>query len=403
MDKKGWVILAGVTFLLLVTIAIVIVATGSSASSSAKSGCVEWQQGYLPKGNDVPGYEGFNSTGPEDCSIKCGSVRDCVAWTLLLESNLCWLKNTEMDAEMNDDDDDDKFLWGKPCAITAPCCSTCTCENLAQCSTNFSSTPPFWGTDQQMPDTITDTDPTEFVSLSEASEGVLEFMWGPNGLDNEGQWDEEVPVWDFTAQFKDSPDVWISFDKDVGDATFCAPLASIFSQAIGRTPAYARTNFVGLDIRPGRCAGWGAWAGDGVITMCLGYGQELIDTGNIEEVFFARGALDSVHSLLEGTDAWLCARQRDKNFISTWAADHPTREDVTESMVPWYAYTYSSKRVPIETITAIEEAIPARLEVISSLLGNVTVRQSWAENSKNTVGRRRPDVTTTPRIISPHL
>ena len=31
-------------------------------------------------------------------------------------SNLCWLKNTEMDAEMNDADDDDKFLWGKPCA-----------------------------------------------------------------------------------------------------------------------------------------------------------------------------------------------------------------------------------------------------------------------------------------------
>jgi len=400
MDKKGWVILGGVAFLLLVTIAIVVVATSSSASSSAKSGCVEWQQGYLPKGNDVPGYEGFNSTGPEDCSIKCGSVRDCVAWTLLLESNLCWLKNTEMDAEMNDDDDD-KFLWGMPCAITAPCCSTCTCENLAQCSTNFTSTPPFQGgTTTLAPDTITDTDPTEFVSLSEASEGVLESMYGPNG------WDYEVPVWDFTAQFKDSPDVWISFDKDVGDATFCAQLASIFSQAAGRTPAYARTDFVGLDIRPGGsfgAEGCEAWGGGGLITMCLGVGQELIDTGSIEELFLRHGSLDSVHSLLEGTDAWLCARQRDKNFISTFAADFPTENDVAESMVPWYAHTYSSTRVPMETITAIEEAIPARLEVISSLLGNVTVRQMWAENSKNTVGRRRPDATTTPRIISPHL
>jgi len=398
MDKKGWVILAGVTFLLLVTIAIVIVATGSSASSSAKSGCVEWQQGYLPKGNDVPGYEGFNSTGPEDCSIKCGSVRDCVAWTLLLESNLCWLKNTEMDAEMNDDDDDDKFLWGKPCAITAPCCSTCTCENLAQCSTNFSSTPPFWGTDQQMPDTITDTDPTEFVSLSEASEGVLESMWGPNG------WDHEVSVWQFTAQFKDSPDVTISFDKDVGESTFCAPHASNFAQAVGRTPAYARTNFVGLDFRPGSYGapeGCNAWGGGGVITMCIGVGQELIDTGNVEELFLHEGSHISVDSLLEGTDAWLCARQRDNNFISTYAADNPTREDVAESIVPWYAHTYSSTRLPIETIIAIEEAIPARLEVFSSLLGNV--RRNWAENSKKSVGRR-PDATiTSPRIISPYL
>ena len=39
----------------------------------------------------------------------------------------------------------------------------------------------------------------------------------------------------------------------------------------------------------------------------------------------------------------------------------PIRNDVAESMVPWYAHTYSSKRVPIETITAIKEAIPARL------------------------------------------
>ena len=41
--------------------------------------------------------------------------------------------------------------------LTASCCSTCTCENLAECSTEFSSTPPFWGTVHQMPNTITDT------------------------------------------------------------------------------------------------------------------------------------------------------------------------------------------------------------------------------------------------------
>ena len=41
----------------------------------------------------------------------------------------------------------------------------------------------------------------------------------------------------------------------------------------------------------------------------------------------------------------------------------PIREDVAESIVPWYAHTYSSTRLPIETITAIEEAIPARLPI----------------------------------------
>ena len=82
--------------------------------------------------------------------------------------------------------------------------------------------------------------------------------------------------------------------------------------------------------------------------------QELIDNGNIEELFLHEGSHVSVDSLLEvkhhfgplfcilqkififiksknlmnfdqGTDAWLCARQRDNNFISTYAADNPTR------------------------------------------------------------------------------
>ena len=35
-------------------------------------------------------------------------------------------------------------------------------------------------------------------------------------------------------------------------------------------------------------------------------------------------------------------------------------EDVSESIVPWWAHTYSAERVPMETIAAIEDAIPAR-------------------------------------------
>jgi len=357
-------------------------------------GCVEAEEGFLPAENNVPGFQGIPSTGPDDCAKKCGGVEECAAWTLNLGSNQCWLKTALMDATYSED-----WVWGEPCNEPSSCCSTCTCEHLSECSTDFSSTPPFWGTVHQMPNTITDTDPTEFVTLSDASEGVLHSMWGPNG------WDHEVPVWQFTAQFSDSPDVTISFDKDVGDAAFCAPHAFNFAQAVGRTPWYARTSFVGLDFRPGSYGapeGCNAWGGGGVITICLGVGQELIDNGNIEELFMHEGSHVSVDSLVEGTDDWLCAKQRDNNFISTYARDHPTSEDVAESIVPWYAHTYSNTRVPTETITAIEDAIPARLEVFSSLLGNIRQRQNWAEISKKS-NQTRPDGTTRPRLIAPYL
>ena len=36
------------------------------------------------------------------------------------------------------------------------------------------------------------------------------------------------------------------------------------------------------------------------------------------------------------------------------------REDVAETLTPWYAVTHSSSRVPAATIKKIKEAIPAR-------------------------------------------
>merc|ERR1712012_298765 len=113
-----------------------------------------------------------------------------------------------------------------PASTAAPepgcgsCCTECTSQILTQCSSTFSSGPPFYSTVHTMPNTILDTDPTAFVSVSTASDGIVDFMWGPDG------WSRKVPAWQFTAKFKDQDqDTVISFDKDVGDATFCAPHA----------------------------------------------------------------------------------------------------------------------------------------------------------------------------------
>jgi len=282
------------------------------------------------------------------------------------------------------------------------CCTECTSQILTQCSSTFSSTPPFYSTVHTMPNTILDTDPTAFVSVSTASDGIVDFMWGPDG------WSRQVPAWQFTAKFKDQDqDTVISFDKDVGDATFCAPHALKLAEAVGRIPTFARTDFIGLDIRPGT---WGnpsgctAWGGSGVITMCLGVGLRLIDNGNIEELFLHEGSHISLDRLIEGTDEWLCARQQDKNFISTYARDHVTREDVAETLTPWYAVTHSSSRVPAATIKKIKEAIPARLRVLSSFLGDSTVtgRRIWNEISRKS-NQTRPDDTFTPEVIDPYL
>ena len=40
------------------------------------------QQGHLPAGNNVPGYQGIVSAGPNDCAKMCVNVTGCKRWTL---------------------------------------------------------------------------------------------------------------------------------------------------------------------------------------------------------------------------------------------------------------------------------------------------------------------------------
>ena len=46
------------------------------------SGCGRPKQGFLAAEDDVPGYGGILSAGPDDCASKCAQVPGCAAWTL---------------------------------------------------------------------------------------------------------------------------------------------------------------------------------------------------------------------------------------------------------------------------------------------------------------------------------
>jgi len=74
--------------------------------------------------------------------------------------------------------------------------------------------------------------------------------------------------------------------------------------------------------------------------------------------------LDAAHAASAG---WLSAQAKDVNFISTYARDNPTREDVAESVLPWLAVRYRAGRIDPAQITKIQRAIPNRLAYFDSL------------------------------------
>jgi len=218
-----------------------------------------------------------------------------------------------------------------------------------------------------MPNTIIESDPTTFTSVSFTGTATPTSMWGPTG------WSSNIPVYQFKADFSDSQSVTVNCDQDIGTKATCLQYAEKFSRSLGRVPWFSRWATRGLDLRPGTYgapSGCNAWGGGGVITMCAGVGDTLMQAGNFEELMLHEGAHVTLDSEVLHSDAWKCARDMDKNYISQYAKDRPTSEDVTESVVPWYAWTYSKDRVAQDTITKITDSIPNRLSLFTELFAS---------------------------------
>ena len=83
--------------------------------------------------------------------------------------------------------------------------------------------------------------------------------------------------------------------------------------------------------------------------------------GILEETFVheaSHTSLDAAHASAAG---WLAAQAADNEFISTYARDNPTREDVTESFLPYLAIRYRSERISQSLADTMLQTIPNRI------------------------------------------
>ena len=74
-------------------------------------------------------------------------------------------------------------------------------------------------------------------------------------------------------------------------------------------------------------------------------------------------SLDAAHASSPG---WLAAQAADATFISSYAQDFPTREDIAETFVPYLAVRYRSDRISQSLANTILAAIPNRIAYLDS-------------------------------------
>ena len=220
--------------------------------------------------------------------------------------------------------------------------------------------PPYSGTAFLNPNLITDADPTAFETLTYTGTGTRLMF------DRRTASFADTPAYLFDATYRDGLTIEIQVNAEFGSREAAEPEAAKYAAYIGKIPTLLRVNVETAWIHRGDEDFGG---GNRNILIHTDRGDQFENgdyvpggPGNyMEEVLLHEGvhtSLDEIHAAAPG---WLAAQAADPTFISTYAQDHPTREDVAESFVPYLLVRYRANRATEAMVDTISTAIPNRI------------------------------------------
>jgi len=163
----------------------------------------------------------------------------------------------------------------------------------------------------------------------------------------------------FIAHFSDGDDIEIQVNPEFGTVESALLRAEKYAPVIGRLPAGLRRDVETVWIHRGTNP-----FGGGNNNLLIHTGQAALYEidGILEETLVHEASHTSLDARTAGTSAWRRAQDDDPVFISTYARDNPTREDVAESWLTYFAVRHRHDRISDELYDKITAAIPHRLK-----------------------------------------
>jgi len=218
--------------------------------------------------------------------------------------------------------------------------------------------PPYDGTIFIDPDIITDAVPTTYVGLSYAGQGTRTMY--DRRIAAFGQYNAYL----FNATYADGLTIEFQVNPEYGSQANAQVPVAFYAPVIGRLPRVLRKNVQTSWIHKGDEVFGGG--NNNLLIHTGSLAQGYIDTGILEETLAHEASHTSLDPTIAAAPGWLAAQAADPEFISTYARDNPTREDVAESFVPWLAVTLARSRISVTDYDKIVGAIPTRLAYFSA-------------------------------------
>ncbi len=224
--------------------------------------------------------------------------------------------------------------------------------------------PPYGGTIFIDPDIITSADATRFTATTDNGRGTRTVF------DRRADAFISINAYLFRATYSDySAPVEVRVNPEFGSTAAARTAANKFARVIGRLPKCVRQDLRTITIHKGNNPFGG---GNFDLLIHTGKSAEYEADGILEETLVHEASHVSLDSRHRNTTGWLAAQQSDPTFISTYARDNPTSEDVAESFLTYLAIRYRNERISATNSNKIKAAIPARIAYFDSKNLDVT-------------------------------
>lgn len=212
--------------------------------------------------------------------------------------------------------------------------------------------PPFSGTIFLDADIVTPADPSAFFSASYV------------GIGRRQVYDRRVNAFAtmdmhlVKATYYDDRIIEAQVNPEFGSQEEALVQAEKYARLVGQLPAILRSKVQTMWIHKGVQAFGG---GNANLLIHTGQAELYITQGIIEETLVHEATHTSIDPVHTNAAGWVAAQRADPEFISTYARDNPTREDLAESLLMQLAFRHRKDRITTTLASTIERSIPNRI------------------------------------------
>jgi hypothetical protein len=241
--------------------------------------------------------------------------------------------------------------FSRYCGVAALCALFAAAQPVVDLAGRAEAAP-VPGTAFVIPDLLTSADYTVFTGLTDA--GQADRLMFDRRTDSFVTYNAFL----FNASFSDGFTVEFQVNPEFGTIDAARSVADFYATVIGRLPTLLRKDVQTVWLHKGDEDFGG---GNNNLLIHTDRGTLYDAAGFPEEVFVHEAAHTSLDADHAADPDWLLAQLNDPDFISDYAEQFPTQEDIAESFLPWLATRYLGDRVTPEIAAIIEATIPNRL------------------------------------------